>query len=131
MDPDRMTPIDTPQQILVFVYGTLLRGESNADLLAEAHYRGHAHTSPGFELVDLGAYPAMIPGGNSSVMGELYAVDSRTLATLDRLEGHPEYYRRIEVVLSDGTPAQTYVMSPDRVVGCPRIESGDWLSDIA
>ena len=121
-----MTPTDTPQQILVFVYGTLLRGESNAYLLAGAQYLGHAHTGPGFELVDLGAYPAMTPGGNSSVAGELYAVDSRTLATLDRLEGHPDYYRRTGIVLSDGTGAQTYVMSPDRVLGYPRIESGDW-----
>ncbi len=121
-----MTSTDAPQPILVFVYGTLLRGESNAHLLAKAQYLGCAHTRPGFELVDLGPYPAMTPGGNSSVVGEVYAVDSRTLATLDRLEGHPEYYCRIDIVLSDGTPAQTYVMSPDRVLGYPRIESGDW-----
>lgn len=33
----------------------------------------------------------------SQIFGELYRVDELTLTIVDRLEGHPEWYRREEV----------------------------------
>ncbi len=110
----------------IFVYGTLLRGEPNHRLLAGAEFVGAAVTEPRFELVDLGPFPAMCTGGETAVHGECYRVDAHTLARLDRLEGHPEYYQRVPIPLADGREAETYVMPRGEVAGMPRIESGDW-----
>jgi gamma-glutamylaminecyclotransferase len=110
----------------VFVYGTLLRGECNHRLLARARFVGEAVTEARFELVDLGAYPAMCAGGTMAVRGECYCVDARTLARLDRLEGHPDYYERVEIRLATGREVETYVMPRSEVAGRPRIGSGDW-----
>ncbi len=110
----------------VFVYGTLMRGEPNHRLLAGADYLGRARTEPAFELVDLGAFPAMVPGGRTAVSGEVYAVDDPTLAALDRLEGHPRFYRRRAVRLDDGTDVLAYLLEARQVRGRRRIPGGDW-----
>ena len=110
----------------VFVYGTLLSGEPNHPVLAAAVLVGEARTGHEFELVSLGAFPAMVPGGGTSVTGEVYEVDSTTLGALDRLEGHPRFYRRSTVRLDDGGEVLAYLLTPDQVRGRPRIDSGDW-----
>lgn len=83
-------------------------------------------TKPEFELRDLGSYPALVPGGEQAVSGELYEVDERTLASLDRFEGHPRFYRRARIVLADGATAETYLLSRHQVDGRPIIASGSW-----
>lgn len=110
----------------VFVYGTLLRGEPNHRLLVGARFAGDARTTPRHRLVDLGAFPAMVDGGDTSVAGELYEVDAATLAALDRLEGHPRFYERRPVALADGRVALAYLLAGDTVADHPIITSGDW-----
>ena len=110
----------------VFVYGTLLRGEGNHQYLRTARLVGEARTSPAFRLHDLGAFPGLVAGGEHVVAGEVYEVDDATLAALDQLEDHPEFYRRTGVVLDDGTAAVTYLLAPDQVEGHPVIASGSW-----
>lgn len=109
--------------IIVFVYGTLLRGEDNHRLLDRARYLGDARTTASFTLLDLGAWPAMIAGG-SVVHGELYGVDAATLRELDELEGHPDEYRRTAIELADGRTADAYLLVEP--VGARVIDSGDW-----
>ena len=124
---------------IVFVYGTLLRGEANHGLLdgaerleAEARVRG--------TLYDTGeGYPALIleeGGGAGLVAGEIYAVDELTLAALDALEdyfgpGDPRnLYERVETtVLVPGGErrALVYVFPAARAAaGLRRIAGGDW-----
>lgn len=110
----------------VFVYGTLLAGEANHALLATARRVGAAHTPSRFALHDLGAYPALVRGGRVAVVGEVYEVDAATLAALDQLEDHPDYYRRTAIVLADGNEVETYLLTPAQVAGYPVIASGDW-----
>jgi gamma-glutamylcyclotransferase (GGCT)/AIG2-like uncharacterized protein YtfP len=110
----------------VFVYGTLLRGEANHDLLAAARFVAEARTEPCFELFDLGPFPAMSANGQTAVLGEVYAVDDATLARLDRLEGHPSFYQRTQIRLDDGQVVQTYLMERTKMRGRVRIPSGDW-----
>ena len=110
----------------VFVYGTLLSGEPNHRLLADAELVGAARTEPDFDLVSLGAFPAMIRGGGTAIADEVYEVDRPTLDALDRLEGHPRFYRRRAVRLDDGGEVLAYLLTPDQVRGRPRITSGDW-----
>jgi gamma-glutamylcyclotransferase (GGCT)/AIG2-like uncharacterized protein YtfP len=114
------------KQHLVFVYGTLMRGESNHRLLATAHFVAEAHTEPCFELFDLGHFPAMSAGGQTVVRGEVYAVNDQTLVRLDRLEGHPEFYQRTPIRLADGREVQTYLMEDASMRRRPAIASGDW-----
>ena len=85
-----------------------------------------ARTKPRFELVSLGPYPAMVAGGTTAVLGEVYEVDQETLAKIDLLEGHPHHYRRELVRLEDGEEVLAYLLPRDKAEGLPRIESGDW-----
>lgn len=114
------------QRHLVFVYGTLLSGESNHRLLSRSAPAGAARTAARYELADLGGYPAMIAGGATAVCGELWEVDDDTLSRLDELEGHPGFYERQMVQLDDGRSALAYLPQPEQTRGCPRIASGDW-----
>jgi gamma-glutamylcyclotransferase (GGCT)/AIG2-like uncharacterized protein YtfP len=95
---------------LLFVYGTLMRGEMNHERLAGARFLGEARSAPGFTLLDLGPWPALRDEGGSSVPGELYEVDDALLDVLDVLEGHPDWYLRQEIPLADGGSAWAYVL---------------------
>jgi gamma-glutamylaminecyclotransferase len=114
------------KQHLVLVYGTLLQGEVNHHLLATARFVAKARTESCFELFDFGPFPAMSTGGETAVLGEIYAVDDATLARLDRLEGHPRLYQRTQIRLADGQEVQTYLMGDARMRRRPAIPSGDW-----
>jgi gamma-glutamylaminecyclotransferase len=114
------------EQHLVFVYGTLRAEEVNHDLLVLARFVAEARTEPCFDLFDLGAFPAMSAGGETAVLGEVYAVDEVTLVRLDRLEGHPSFYQRTQIRLESGQAVQTYLMDRNRMHGRARISSGDW-----
>lgn len=85
----------------IFVYGTLLHGEPNHGLLARARLVGPTWTAPLYRFVSLGGFPALLHGGKTSIAGEVYEVDEETLARLDRLEGHPRFYRRETIDLHD------------------------------
>jgi gamma-glutamylcyclotransferase (GGCT)/AIG2-like uncharacterized protein YtfP len=112
--------------VLLFVYGTLLRGEANHVLLHPAAFCGTARTEAAFELVDLGEFPAMLEGGSNSVHGELWEVPSERMGTLDALEDAPRTYRRVAMRLADDRTAETYLYNAGRLDRLPRIPSGDW-----
>lgn len=115
-------------ETVVFVYGTLRQGECNHGLLGQRVPLRVVRTLRAWELVDLGTYPALLPGGNTAVLGEVYAVDDETLGELDALEGHPDYYQREAIALDDGSVAQAYVMRRENVSDFRPIASGDWLT---
>ncbi len=78
----------------LFVYGTLMRGQSQGALLAhlprvDARIRGRLYRMPG-------GYPALVPGEGGEVYGELIrGVEPRLWPLLDRYEGVDEgLYRR-------------------------------------
>ncbi len=110
----------------VFVYGTLLAGEPNHRLLARARLVTEARTKPAFKLRDLGAFPGLVRGCAHAVAGKVYEVDELTLAALDRLEGHPRFYKRTRIALEDGAVVETYLLAPEQVEGRPVIDSGSW-----
>jgi gamma-glutamylaminecyclotransferase len=115
--------------VRIFVYGTLLRGERYHDVLGGAALVSVGRTAPGFQLVDLGEYPALVRGGEGSVVGEVYDVDDATLAALDQLEDHPRLYQRTSLVLAVGGvggAVEAYLLSAERAAGLPTIESGSW-----
>jgi gamma-glutamylcyclotransferase (GGCT)/AIG2-like uncharacterized protein YtfP len=109
----------------IFVYGSLLRGESNHERLAGARFLGEARSAPSFSLVDLGAYPGLVRGGGRVVHGEVYVVPPALLVKLDAFEGHPRLYRRRRILLEDGRWVEAYLLAkaPPAPV---HIESGRW-----
>jgi len=124
---------------LVFVYGSLLRGLPNHRLLTRARLVG-AGSVRGLELYDYapGSFPAACRAprtsySSSSVAGELYEVTSEELERLDRLEGHPGFYRRVRahvLVGSDTVRAWVYVIRRRELVRRRRIVSGSWRAHI-
>ena len=80
--------------IHVFVYGSLKRGFRNHHFLATSRFVGTGTTRCCFDLLDLGYFPAMVKGGGFAIRGELFAVDRRTLNTLDLLESNGTFYER-------------------------------------
>lgn len=112
----------------VFVYGTLRAGGSNHRLLGSARLRARLRTVPAYTLYDLGAYPALAEGGETAVLGEVWALDAATLAACDRLEDCPRTYQRRPVQLEDGRTVQGWLMPAASLQGFPVIACGDWLA---
>jgi gamma-glutamylcyclotransferase (GGCT)/AIG2-like uncharacterized protein YtfP len=108
----------------VFVYGTLLRGESAHDLMADAVFVESAQTEARWTLVNLGDHPALADIGKTAVHGEIYLVKSSLLARLDQYEG--DDYTRRAVTLQTSKPALAYVWNLARFDDTQVIASGDW-----
>ena len=111
----------------LFVYGTLMPGESRWPVLEPVATAWSAATAAG-TLYDTGhGYPGAAFGAtDDEVIGVVVAIRPEhwadTVAALDELEGEGRLYRRIEVETSAG-PATTYEwMGP--VDGLLRLPAG-------
>jgi len=81
---------------LLFVYGTLKRGQKNHFRLADQEFLGEAVTAPGYRVFDLGPHPGLVRDAATglAVRGELFAVNDRCLAELDAFEEVPTWFAR-------------------------------------
>lgn len=117
----------------VFVYGSLRKGQGNhgwlvrhkARLLGNAVYpRGHA------KMVSLGAYPALVADlMGPDIHGEVYEVTRDGLRALDKLEGTPDFYRRVKVRVYQGAEelrVWTYVLARE-AKNVETVTCGDWV----
>ncbi len=83
---------------LLFVYGSLKRGEPGHAILlkAKAKFIGEAETTDKFIVRELNGYPIAIPSSEGDkVKGELYEVED--LALIDDYEDAPYLYERVKV----------------------------------
>jgi len=84
-----------------------------------------------FDMYDYGSYPVIIPG-KGTVHVEVYQITPTTLAALDRLEGYPNHYTRIEVTNLDGHGGWIYIAPPQKHDQIrkqyPPIGSGNWIN---
>lgn len=111
------------------MYGTLRKGEGNHPLLNGCKYVGETKV-PGF-MYDLGYYPGVkLVSPSDKYVGkvpyitcEVYEVDPGTLERLDRLEGVPYLYDRME--LPDGTFIYEF---QHEVEDNQHIPGGDWCN---
>jgi gamma-glutamylaminecyclotransferase len=115
----------------IFFYGTLLSGERDHALLANAQLLGPALTEPLYQLVELNVYAALIPDGKVAVHGELYAVDLEIRRQIDVKRQVPILFQRSTIRLADGSDAETYLMTADQVRGKRRLAHGDWRKRFA
>ena len=115
----QMTDAEKYHVLPVFVYGSLLTGLMNNRLMQDdSHftYGGPYLTNPRFLMVSMGAFPGVKSMGNipsttvspphsdAPVLGELWWCDTEGLSRLDRLEGHPEFYKRETTFVSPMPP---------------------------
>ena len=108
----------------VFVYGTLRRGESHAQLLREATFLGRYITEPKFTLCDLDEYPAVISWGTTQISGEVYEISDALLQAIDAYEEYPELFSRRQIRTTFGD-AWIYLMRAPPALTCV-IGHGDW-----
>lgn len=81
----------------VFVYGTLMKDETNHHYLENSTFLDMA-TIEGYEMYNVGWYPAIIDG-NGLIIGELYHVPNTDMPSIDMLEGEGSLYiKRCETV---------------------------------
>jgi len=118
--------------IHVFVYGTLMRWQSNHSAVEHLLDRAQAATVTGFDLFDLGWFPGM-KKGIGVVHGEMLTFTGdnadEALRVMDRIEGVPRLYRRVktQVRVGDEThEAYTYLIN--NATRCPRIPDGKWTA---
>jgi len=123
----------------VFVYGTLLRGERLNHLIQAANPRWIAAARTPGRLVDLGAYPGLIPARRRGqwVAGE-YVEFEALESVLPRLDSVEEYQpaaetqslyvrRVVPVTLEDGAERRAWAYLYNRPFDPRRIlPGGDW-----
>ena len=112
---------------LVFVYGSLKRGMANHQQIAGSPFAGTA-VLQGLALFDLGPFPMAIVSGNPDHLlhGELYGIDDRQLEALDRFEGTPRLYARLQWSTTGGQQVWVYVGRPQQVRFVKQLDDGQW-----
>lgn len=119
---------------LVAVYGTLRQGMSNNMLMGDSKCLGEVQLA-GFEMHPCspsGGFPVIFPvsgskASNSLITTEVFEVTEELLTgPLDRLEGHPTWYKR-ELVDTPYGKAWIYVMTDDHYKQYDQIVSGDFV----
>lgn len=102
-------PVEVNKHCL-FVYGTLKQGYPNSHMLAHADFLGdfevncckmYAGSFAPYLVCDTFANTE---SRASRVKGELYLVSDKHLTQLDRLEGHPTLYERMQLCWFNLTP---------------------------
>ena len=123
----------------VFVYGTLRKGGSNDFRMHRADFVGEGKISGSIYKIDWHphlVYPALICGGENSVIGELYRVSDIVLKELDKFEGinegyeEPLEYKRVKAIvrLDSGEEETAWVWEwIQSVENALLLEDGDWL----
>ena len=107
------------------VYGTLKKGYGNNIWLRNSELINDNFKLVDFEIRDYGWFPVVNPKQGAVCYGELWEIDDDTLQGCDSLEGHPDFYTRIEVTQGDET-FWLYQMPEYKVEGLPILEDGVW-----
>lgn len=120
---------------LVAVYGSLRKSMHNHHILMNSKFIGTFDSEPIYTMYSVGgSYPAIIEGGSTSVLMEIYQVDEAVQKRLDQLEGYDEQYED-----SDNYYSRTILNTPygiaylylfnDEIKGYKKVDSGDWVQE--
>jgi gamma-glutamylcyclotransferase (GGCT)/AIG2-like uncharacterized protein YtfP len=123
---------------LVFVYGTLKKGQRNHHLLKDADYFGKATTTKPYWMYSTGEYPVCMnrSDGGTLISGELYECNDLTLSHLDMLEAHPDLFKRELTVIDmadKGTTVSAWMYFGTPTAwnaardGLPTVPAGVWI----
>lgn len=92
---------------ILFVYGTLRKGQANHGRLKKSKYLGQVETAAKYELIVFDDSPGLIEPGTNSVVGELYEVNSEVLKEID---GFEQPFERRPIELENGKMVYAYFM---------------------
>ena len=109
----------------VAVYGTLRVGEGNwAHFLQESKHMG-THRISGFTMVTNQCFPYVFKG-DGEITVDMFEVSDDTFTSLDRLEGYPLHYDRIQIRIDEYT---AWIYTNERAAnrGLAPVPSGDWI----
>ena len=112
----------------VFVYGTLMQGQSAHAYMDGSTFAGKAILR-GFAIYNLGWYPGIVPTEKEAVFGELYYISKSRLPEMDRYEGVGSLYERKTVPVETRygkTDANAYIYLKE--LPSKPIEDGRWES---
>ena len=86
---------------ILFVYGSLKRGEENHHFLEGQTFLAEVVTVAKYRLYSLGRYPGLVHDveHGQNIHGELWSVAHGKLEALDEFEGSPDHYRREPIEL--------------------------------
>lgn len=107
---------------ILFIYGTLKRGQNAHGRLAGAQFLGEAVTQPCYRLYDLGPYPGLVEDSNGvAIRGELWAVDEALLRDLDEYEEAADLFVRRQALLAppaDSVEVYLFAGPLDSAIAC-------------
>ena len=134
MDPNPQPTRPEAPGTHVFVYGTLRRGDDNDITLRRPAPVFVGEACIAGAMYHLGAYPGVLLGGTSLVVGEVYAISETLERDIDALEAvYPqqtdEYFKRHILVEVAGRALDciVYEINLRYVAGRPRVPGGDWV----
>jgi gamma-glutamylcyclotransferase (GGCT)/AIG2-like uncharacterized protein YtfP len=117
------------ESIVLFVNGTLMRGQKLHENLDGAEFLGEFRTAPRYRLYSIAdVHPGMfeVETGGVSVVGELYRMPAEVWARVEA--GEPPRLYRGPVTLSDGRQVDGILYPRELAEGRHRdiSEFGDW-----
>lgn len=88
-----------PNETTLFVYGSLMNGQSAHELIKDSECRG-IYALKNYAMFDLGAYPGIKERNGETIVGEVYVIDKNLIPELDRYEGEGSLFvrKQLEVV---------------------------------
>ena len=102
-------------EIYVFVYGTLMKNQSNHSVMekAQGKFVGNGRTTyPTYKMFSMNDWYPIVIDGNSYIDGEVYIIpESKLFSELDVLESYPDLYQRkaIDITLDSGTKIKAII----------------------
>lgn len=104
----RLFPLASDEALL-FVYGSLMKGQAAHQLMENCTYRGR-YFLPDYALYDLGSYPGIQYKMGEAVVGEVYVIKKKLFERLDDYESEGSLYeRKLLTVRSDKEKIQANV----------------------
>lgn len=137
---DKTKEPDDKGMVRVLVYGTLKQGHCNHTLIEEAggKFIGYDSVTGPYTMFSLGNIPAVVDSKADKparrIRGQLFAIDSEGLASLDMLEGHPNLYKRRKLWTDiHARRAWVYFLNATNWLGesAEEVKANLWQSDAA
>lgn len=89
--------------IKIAVYGTLKRGHYNNRFIGTSEFIGEGITKDKYQMTSNGHFPYLSKNGDYNIKVEVFEVNEDDLKNIDRLEGHPTFYKRevVDIIIGE------------------------------